>query len=316
MTIDKQDKKGEGEQPEGHGLWNWWTWAKPGDVLVCDEVQRHWRPRGMGTKPPEEIAKLEVHRHYGVDFVLITQNAMLLDQNVRRLVGRHLHVRRLFGTARALIYDWDGCQTDTTRTSGATRTVWSYPKDAYKLYKSSELHTKQHQKIPLFLAFPLVVAALGAFAGPKAYDAMHRSMTGKSLEAKAPAAPGTQAKAGKQQAAALPTAAASSPQPQPTPVQVAAAPMALAAGCMRFRDRCDCYSPEGLRMTVQPEVCTDGIEHVGTLVPLLAVSSASSRPAPSEAPSPARPAGEPASSPRAPTPAPSAAVQASSGRPA
>ncbi len=81
----------------GDGLHNWWTWCKPGDVLVIDEVQRYWRPRGMGVKPPPEIAMLETHRHLGVDFVIITQNAMLIDQNVRRLVGRHLNVRRLFG---------------------------------------------------------------------------------------------------------------------------------------------------------------------------------------------------------------------------
>jgi zona occludens toxin len=166
---------------EGNGLWNWFEWCKPGDVIVADEVQRHWRPRGMGVKPPAEISMLETHRHFGVDFVLITQNAMLLDQNVRRLVGRHLHVRRVFGGARAIVYDWDGCQTDTTRTAGAVRSIWSYPKSAYKLYKSSELHTKQHQKIPLWMAFPVVVLGLAVFVGPKAYSALSGSMTGKGI---------------------------------------------------------------------------------------------------------------------------------------
>src|SRR5947209_6472344 len=27
---------------QGHGLWNWYEWCKPGDVIVCDEVQQHW----------------------------------------------------------------------------------------------------------------------------------------------------------------------------------------------------------------------------------------------------------------------------------
>lgn len=267
-------------QSEGNGLFNWWTWVKPGDVVVCDEVQRHWRPRGMGTRPPEEIAKLEVHRHFGVDFVLITQNAMLLDQNVRRLVGRHMHVRRLFGTGRALIYDWDGCQTDTTRTSGATKKVWGYPRSAFKLYKSSELHTKQHQKIPLFLAFPLVVLALGAFAGPKAYDAMHRSMTGKpvtSASAPVPVASAAKAQGAPVQAAAPPTPAPGTPQPQPSGEVVASAPPRV-LGCIVFRERCECFGESGALVEVGPERCQEGSHRVGTVVPLAAGPIAPPRP--------------------------------------
>lgn len=258
----------EGDKPlqaEGDGLWNWWKWCKPGDVLVCDEVQRHWRPRGLGTKPPEEIAKLETHRHYGVDFVLITQNAMLLDQNVRRLVGRHLHVRRMFGTASALVYDWDGCQTDTHRTQGATRSVFRYSKAAYKLYKSSELHTKQHQKIPLFLAFPLVVLALGAFAGPKAYDAMHRSMTGHALTAAGATPQGTQAAPKAIAPASAPSGAPAGQLPQVLPVALAGPRV---RGCIVLKSRCECFADDGMRVELAPGKCTEGVERVGSVVPL------------------------------------------------
>lgn len=238
----------------GHGLWNWWEWAQPGDVLVVDEVQRYWRPRGMGTKPPKEIAMLETHRHFGVDFVLITQNAMLVDQNVRRLVGRHLNVRRLFGGARALIYDWDGCQTDVHRTQGATRTVWNYPKSAYKLYKSSELHTKQQQKIPLWFAFPLVVLALAVFMGPKAYSALAGAATGKGVSAAA-------------SAASAPVVAASAPSPGVVASvvsgvrhEVAAVETALKdeptyAGCVASGSRCTCYGETGKPVNVELAVC-------------------------------------------------------------
>jgi zona occludens toxin len=271
--LGLQGQKGEGKQdePDGNGLWNWWKWCRPGDVLVCDEVQRHWRPRGMGTKVPEEIAMLETHRHFGVDLVLITQNPMLVDQNVRRLVGRHLNVRRLFGGARALIYDWDGCQTDVTRTSGAVRTLWTYPKDAYKLYASSELHTKQHQKIPVWFAFPLVVLALGAFAGPKAYDAMHRTMTGKGLQPAATPASAPRQGVGPSAPASEPRAAlraASAAAPAAAASQAAPAVSSAPVGCIATAHRCECYGSDGMRQDVDEQVCHDGVRALAQLVPL------------------------------------------------
>jgi zona occludens toxin len=236
-------------------------------VIVSDEVQRHWRPRGMGTKVPLEIAELETHRHKGVDLVLITQNPMLLDQNVRRLVGRHLHVRRIFGGARALIYDWDGCQTETSRTAGATRTLWSYPKDAFKLYKSSELHTKQHQKIPLWFAFPLVVVTMGAFAGPKAFEVMHRSMTGRPVAGPAAAAPARPA------SAASASAPAASAPPGAVPLAQSAPPVYLAQpprvqGCIALPQRCECFGTSGARIELPEASCREGSHRVGTVVPL------------------------------------------------
>jgi len=170
----------------GDGIANWWQWCKPGDLIVVDEIQRYWRPRGMGTKPPDMIKMLETHRHFGVDFILITQNPMLIDQNVRRLVGRHQHVRRMMGMKRAIIYDWDSCSVDVNRTAGATSTFWNYPKDAYELYKSSELHTKQRQKIPVWLVLP-VLAIVGMLALiPTLYDKLGGAMRGKGVIAAAP----------------------------------------------------------------------------------------------------------------------------------
>lgn len=135
----------------------------------------------MGTKVPLMIQKLETHRHKGVDFVVITQNPMLIDQNARRLVGRHQHVRRLFGMSRAVIYDWDGCNADPTKTKSATVTYFGYPKSAYELYKSSELHTKPKQKIPAWLALPVLALIGGAAIAPTAFGVMQGAVTGKGI---------------------------------------------------------------------------------------------------------------------------------------
>lgn len=247
----------------GQGVGNWFEWVKPGDVLLIDEVQRIWRPRGLGTKPPDMIKHLETHRHKGIDIVLISQNPMLIDQNVRRLVGRHIHVRRLFGMARAVLYDWDGCSVDVHRTKTATTSYWSYPKEGYKLYKSSDLHTKQKQKIPAWLIVPVLAVAGGLFIAPKAFSTLFDAAGGKGIVAKASEAPVPGGAVTLASAVGLPGVAPSiSPASAPVspdlslPVSPATddVPVAL-AGCARLRNICRCYSPDAEVVEKSPEYC-------------------------------------------------------------
>jgi zona occludens toxin len=242
---------------DGDGLWNWFDWCQPGDVIVVDEVQRWWRPRGMSTKPPKMIQALETHRHKGVDFIIVTQNPMLIDQNVRRLVGRHQHVRRLFGMGRALIYDWDGCAVNPLITRGSTSSMWSYPKAAFKLYKSSELHTKQRQKIPPWLIIPVIAIVGGIAIAPKAIATMSSAVTGKALSSAAtPSTPGAPA----------------APVLGSTPVQVpavvvagiplnpASAPLAIGdkeafSGCVATPKHCKCFDAQGVVALLAEDAC-------------------------------------------------------------
>lgn len=256
---------------QGSRLGNWFEWCKPGDIICIDEVQRYWRPRALGTKIPADIAALETHRHRGVDFVLITQSAMLLDQNVRRLVGRHIHVRRAFGGARAVLYDWDGCQTDTSRSRGASISYWAYPKDGYKLYKSSELHTKQAQKLPLWVYFPVLVLLLGIFAGPQAYSAMSGALTGKGVvSAKKSAGPGAGSPASA--SASAPSVSASAPVAAAggTPLEVPLSAVALEdrpmTGCIASSSRCECYGLDGARVLgLSRDTCLIAAHRVGSI---------------------------------------------------
>ena len=63
-------------------------------IVVIDECQRVFRPRSSGSKVPPEVAAFETHRHLGIDFILITQHPSLVDGNIRRLVGKHIHLCR------------------------------------------------------------------------------------------------------------------------------------------------------------------------------------------------------------------------------
>lgn len=247
----------------GHGVGNWWEWCKPGDVIVIDEVQRIWRPRAMGSKPPRMVTELETHRHKGVDLVLITQSPMLMDQNVRRLVGRHQHVRRLFGMARALIYDWDGCQADVHRVASANKTMWAYPKDAYKLYASSELHTKQKQKFPIWAALPVVALVAGLFIAPKAFSVLSGAATGKGIT-EAVHAPGKPASApvlaASAPAAGASEAVAANDAPEEILPDVPALPAGISksegiAGCIRAVGKCVCFDGSGSVAPVAVDIC-------------------------------------------------------------
>ncbi|REM12184.1 hypothetical protein DSI34_10975, partial [Mycobacterium tuberculosis] len=73
------------------GLRNWHEWAKPGSIIVFDEIQKVWTPRANGSAVPPDIQALETHRHMGVDFILITQGLMLTERNLAMLCNRHLH---------------------------------------------------------------------------------------------------------------------------------------------------------------------------------------------------------------------------------
>lgn len=138
---------------------NWWLWCRPGDLIVIDECQRLFRPIASGRKVPQFIAKLETHRHYGVDFVLITQHPQLLHTNVRNLIGRHQHVRRMFGGKSTLIYEWDHC-THPDKVKTAAVTHWRHDKKAFGMYKSAEVHTKPATSTP----WPLIILGLAVLA--------------------------------------------------------------------------------------------------------------------------------------------------------
>jgi zona occludens toxin len=207
---------------------------------------------------------LETHRHKGVDFVIVTQSPMLLDQNVRRLVGRHQHVRRLLGMQRAIIYDWDGCSQTMKPASSTGKTFFNYPKSAYALYKSSELHTKQRQKIPWVIFIP-VLAIVGAFTiGPKAFAAFSGAVSGKGVQ-------------GISGTAAAPKPAASAPvpvstvpgapagfvqvgdnTPKPAPLEfpqlVKQTPI---AGCIFAAGRCGCFDVQGIKVEATEIMCKE-----------------------------------------------------------
>ncbi len=179
FQIDHELIDGGGNQ----GLRDWHTWAKPGSVIVFDEVQKVWPPRANGSKVPEDIQSLDTHRHMGVDFILITQNVNNVDKHVHALGGRHLHVRRIGMMPLAIVYEWDHVSRGLMYSKSLIKKPWRFNKKVYKLYKSAQLHTKQPLRLPGLVWFILVGLVAMAFLVPSIKTRMDERFNPKPKEA-------------------------------------------------------------------------------------------------------------------------------------
>lgn len=128
-----------------------WMDCPPGAIIVIDEAQFVFEKKPNGSKLPEHYQKLAVHRHNGHDIVLITQNPSLVDNFIRKLVGKHLHVVRTFGMERAVVHEWMSVRESPEKPSNRKDSIqhkWGYPKEVYSYYKSAEQHTVK-RNIPM-----------------------------------------------------------------------------------------------------------------------------------------------------------------------
>jgi len=155
-----------------------WKKCPPNSIIVIDEAQFTF---GKTTKADEvaHIADLTVHRHGGIDIVLITQHPMLLDPFVRRLIDKHVHVVRRWGSQAATLHEWVAVRTNCELPAGrkdSSKTPYKYPKKVYELYKSAETHTVKRAIPKQFFqlgAIVLIVLGLSSYV----WNDMHKRAT-------------------------------------------------------------------------------------------------------------------------------------------
>jgi zona occludens toxin len=136
-----------------------------GSLVIVDEAQKVYRPRGTSAKVPDHVSAFERHRHLGLDFWLITQNPALLDLNVRKLVGKHIHLRASWSGRQ--LYEWPECSNVESRSVRALAASRSYrlPKRVFGLYKSASLHVEHKRRVPVQVYVLAVVLAVAAVIG-------------------------------------------------------------------------------------------------------------------------------------------------------
>jgi len=120
-----------------------WPSLPNGSIVVIDECQRVFPPRKQGAPVPPHVSEFETHRHRGFDIFLITQHPQLLDIAVRKLTGRHYHLRRTFGQEVATVYQWEEATDPNERGKRnlALQSRFQFPKERYAVYKSADIHT-------------------------------------------------------------------------------------------------------------------------------------------------------------------------------
>jgi zona occludens toxin len=236
-TYDsKTDSWSQPADGDKFGLNNWHEWAKPGAVICYDEIQKPWPLAPAGSKVPPCITALETHRHMGVDFIELTQHPMLIHANVVRLVGRHLHVRRMGNMGLAIVYEWDSCSRTLLYKNALAKAPYRYSKKVFELYKSAELHTKQPRRIPSLVWGVLFGLCALAWFAPVSYSRISQRINPTPVVVK-PAAPAPVVTTfvGKDADTAAHIAAIAA---QAAPVS----PEEVVAGCVRSGPLCRCYS--------------------------------------------------------------------------
>ncbi len=142
-----------------------WYQLPSHSVIVGDECQQTFPPRPVGAKVPLHCSEFETHRHKGFDIHLVTQDAKLLDNHVRRLAGRHIHFFNPFSSSRITRYQADKV-FDPDDYFAKKATIKSTPKrdsKFYGLYWSADVHTHKSiipKKVFLLLLLPMLVAYL------------------------------------------------------------------------------------------------------------------------------------------------------------
>lgn len=165
-----------------------------GSVIVVDEVQKLWPVTGPSAKVPDAVKFLEVHRHFGVDLILLTQKPALLNKNVRSLVGRHIHIRDL--SWGRYLYEWAECRENPIEKSSrgeAIRRRFKPSNEALLAYQSATAHVKPVRRTPT--AIPVAVGSLclalagGAFALSRLSEKMEPQAAPAKAVAPAEASP-------------------------------------------------------------------------------------------------------------------------------
>ncbi|NWK52040.1 hypothetical protein HYG89_05590 [Acinetobacter sp. SwsAc5] len=110
---------------------------------------------------------MSMHRHFGQEILLITQNPTKLNKDVLGNVTIHYVMRRKFGFEAANIWTFGEAMTTWGKSvadSALEKKYWRFPKHLYKFYVSSEKHNMKKyfpKKYYAFACIPLLIFYLG-----------------------------------------------------------------------------------------------------------------------------------------------------------
>lgn len=151
-----------------------WREYPDGSLIVYDECHQIFRATGRpGLSQDPVISDMDMHRHRGFDLWFITQFPTKVHHEIRQMCDEHFHLLRQFGAKQATLYKWPEAvdSKDPHQRSVADKSLFRYPKECFKFYKSASVHTAK-LRIPAKLkAVALVIALIFSFVGYRVVDA-------------------------------------------------------------------------------------------------------------------------------------------------
>jgi len=245
---------------------NWHLEVPDGAILVIDEVQDVWRPRGSTSRVPDAVQALETHRHGAVDIYMTTQAPRLVDSNVRGLVNRHVHIRDTGWLGRHW-YEWPECNESLAWKTCPVKKSYKLPKRAFDLYQSATEHNKSIRMVPAALYWAISFVVFALVAGVMAYRTFSKPIETPAAAA-APSLPGNvvanesppDQTAVYDYAAFIPRV---SSKPESAPAYdalrtVAAMPLVSGGACMG--QKCKCYTQQGTDAGLSFRECRQWID--------------------------------------------------------
>lgn len=116
---------------------------------------------------------MSMHRHFGQEILLITQNPTKLNKDVLGNVTIHYVMRRKFGFEAANIWTFGEAMTTWGKSvadSALEKKYWRFPKHLYKFYVSSEKHNMKKYFPKKYYAFACIPLLIFYLAYSKASD--------------------------------------------------------------------------------------------------------------------------------------------------
>jgi zona occludens toxin len=259
---------------------DWMHWKPMGALIVVDEVQRIWRPSYGSTSSaslPESIAGLETHRHYGLDFWLISQGPHLFHNFIRLLVGRHVHlVAKWSGRSQ---YEWPECKQNIASRSDAVVRPYQLPSRVFAMYDSAELHTKQEKRKPLSFYAMIIALVLAVVATVFVVKRIKARITPPPISVGSPTG-GVGDAAAAPPAPPSPVSLPSSSTPEGFPdfepkipgvpesapayaglVKVKAAPLLVGCVYNKSKDLCTCYTQQATHYPASQSYCIETVKN-------------------------------------------------------
>ena len=140
-------------------------------VIVIDEAHRY-SPRSSNRSGfTGFVSFLKIHRHYGFDFIFITQSQKDLNIDIRNLVENHFRVNRPFGTQKSFVNHYLGAETtENKQPVKQSSKPFVLDKRFFEVYKSASIHNykssipkKYYVFIVLFIIFIGFVISKGIY---------------------------------------------------------------------------------------------------------------------------------------------------------